>query len=69
MVAAVLIQRLAVAGKQINFSMKAIKKYLLIALGLLLLYIFSSRNSEKGARSCCPFSMKPVNNVSGAVNE
>jgi len=49
--------------------MKAlVKKYLLIAIGLLMLFLLSSINRNKPGPSC-PFSMKPVNNFNGAVNE
>jgi len=49
---------------------KAIKKYLLIALGLLLLHIFSSMTQGKGKGHCCPFSIQPSNNSqNGATNE
>jgi hypothetical protein len=49
--------------------MKAsVKKYLLIAIGLLLLALLSSLNRGKSG-PCCPFSIKPVNNLDGMVNE
>jgi hypothetical protein len=48
--------------------MKAIKKYLLIALGLLVLYIFSSINQGKREGPCCPFSIKQSNNNPGGEN-
>jgi len=50
--------------------MKAIKKYLLIALGLLLLYVFSSMTQGKEKGPCCPFLIKPSNNSqNGITNE
>jgi len=42
--------------------MKVIRKYLLIALGLLLLYILSTINQGKREGPCCLFSIKPSNN-------
>jgi len=49
--------------------MKAlVKKYLLIVIGLLMLFLLSSINRNKTG-PCCPFSMKPVNNLNGTVNE
>ena len=49
--------------------MKAVvKKYLLIAIGLLALAFLSSLNRGKSG-PCCPFSSKPVSNLNGAVNE
>ena len=53
----------------IGLNMKAlVKKYLLIAIGLLMLFLLSSINRGKSG-PCCPFSMKPVDNLDGAVNE
>ncbi len=43
-------------------------KYILIVMGLLLLAFLSSVNRGKSG-PCCPFSMKPVDNLNGAINE
>ena len=48
-----------------DFIMKAIKKYLLIVLGLLLLYILSSRNQGKREGACCPFLIKQSTYLDG----
>jgi len=53
--------------------METLKKYLLIAIGLLILFILSTINQKnndgKGNSPCCPFLMKQSNNLSGKENE